>query len=82
MLTDQLADHAIMRMYREGVLNIGRVPDVMQEWQTPSFPDLEEPSAWRLFNAVTHALRDRVMDNPEATPRIHQIIDGILPEVA
>lgn len=76
MLTDQLADHAIMRMYREGVLTVTRIADVMQEWMEPSYPDLEKPTAWRLFNAVTHALRGRVMDNPEATPRLHAIIDG------
>ena len=77
MLTDAAADHAIMQLYRQGVVNIQRVPEVLQEWDTPSYPDLEEPTAWRLFNAVTHALRGRVMDNPDATPRLHQVIDGL-----
>ena len=77
MLTDQQADHAILDFYREGVINIQRVPDVMREWATPSFPDLEQPTAWRLFNAVTHVLSGRVMDNPNATPKLHKIIDGV-----
>ena len=77
MLTDQLADHAILQLYREGVLNIQRVPEVLKEWHEPTYPDLEEPSAWRLFNAVTHTLRGRVMDNPQATPKLHQVIDGV-----
>jgi len=76
MLTDQQADHAILSLYRAGVININRVPDVMAQWHEPSFPDLEEPSAWRLFNAVTYALRGRVMENPNATPKLHQVIDG------
>lgn len=76
MLTDQQADHAVMQLYRGGVINIQRVPEVIQEWDAPSFPDLEEPTAWRLFNAVTHALNGRVMERPDATPRLHQVIDG------
>jgi len=81
MLTDQQADHAILDLYREGVVNLQRVPDVMAQWEKPSFPDQEQPSAWRLFNAVTHALNGRVMDKPEATPKLHQIIDGVCHEV-
>lgn len=77
MLTDEAADHAILDLYREGVLNIQRVPEVMREWATPSYPDLEAPSAWRLFNAVTLTLKGRVMDNPDATPKLHRIIDAV-----
>jgi hypothetical protein len=82
MLTDQQADHVIMRLYREGVINIQRVPDVVNEWEKPSFPDLEERSAWRLLNATTYALRGRVMERTEATPKLHQILDGVCEEVA
>jgi hypothetical protein len=77
MLTDSQADHAILDLYRQGVINIQRVPDVLKEWEKPSFPDLEEPTAWRLFNAVTHSLAGRVMDNPNSTPTLHRVIDGV-----
>ena len=49
--------------------------------EEPTFPDLEERSAWRLFNSVTYALNGRVMENPNATPKLHQVIDGICEEL-
>src|SRR5207248_10975814 len=75
ILPDALADHAILRLYREGIINIQRVPEVMEEWEHPTFPDLEERNAWRMFNAVTHVLSGRVIENPQATPRLHKVLD-------
>jgi hypothetical protein len=80
-LTDHQADHAILELYREGVINIQRVPDVMAQWEHPTFPDLDDRNAWRLFNAVTFALNGRVIENPQATPKLHRIIDTVCEEV-
>ena len=78
MLTDERADHAIMNMYREGIVNLQRIPDVLKEWDEPSFEEFQtQRSAWRLFNAATYALTGRVTDNPNATPKLHQVIDGV-----
>jgi len=78
MLTDERADHAVLNMYREGIVNLQRIPDVLKEWQEPSFEEFQtERSAWRLFNAATFALTGRVTDNPNATPRLHKVIDGV-----
>lgn len=82
LLTDQLADHAILRLYREGVINIHRVPDVLAQWEDPTFPDLDDRNAWRLFNAVTFALNGRVIENPQATPTLHKVIDQVLETVS
>lgn len=81
MLSDQRADHAILSLYRNGVLNIQRVPDVVEQWQKPAH-DYGPPSAWRLFNAVTHALTGRVAENPRVTADLHQVIDGVCEHVA
>jgi hypothetical protein len=78
---DQRADHAILDLYREGVINIQRVPDVIKQWEHPTFPDLDDRNAWRLFNAVTFALNGRVIENPQATPKLHKIIDGVCCEL-
>jgi hypothetical protein len=80
-LTDQAADHAILRLYREGVINVQRIPDVLAQWEEPTFPDLDQRNVWRLFNSVTHSLHGRVMDNPKATPKLHQILDGVCEEI-
>jgi hypothetical protein len=45
------------------------------------FPDLEQRNAWTMFHAVTDALNGRVMDKPDATPKLHQIIDGVCSEI-
>jgi hypothetical protein len=76
MLTDQQADHAILGMYREGIINIQRVPDVLKQWEEPEH-DWGDRTAFRLFNAATFALTGRVMENADATPRLHQVIDGV-----
>jgi hypothetical protein len=82
ILTPQLADHAIMALYRMGVINIQRIAEVNKEWCDPTFEELNESySAWRLFNAVTFALNGRILENPRATPRLHQVIDGVCEEV-
>jgi hypothetical protein len=41
----------------------------------------DHANVWRLFNWVTHALKGRVMDNPAATPRLHQILDGVCDKI-
>jgi hypothetical protein len=82
LLTDELADHAVMNMYRDGIINLQRIPDVLKEWQEPFFEEFEERNAWRLFNAATFALTGRVVENPTATPRLHAIIDGVCERLA
>lgn len=75
MLTDPQADHAVLTMYRKGIVNIQRVPAILDEWEKPSFEGFEDRNAWRLFNAVTHSLEGRVAENPSATARLHEVID-------
>jgi Domain of unknown function (DUF932) len=78
IFTDQMADHAIMRMWREGTIGVQRIADVAKEYDEPSFDDFKESrSAWRLFNAATYALTGRVVENATITPRLHQVIDGV-----
>jgi len=68
-------DHAIMQLYRMGVINLTRIADVLEAYENPPF-DWGGPSAWRLFNATTFALTGKVAENPAATRQLHQVIDG------
>ena len=79
-LADELADHAIMQMYRRGIINVQRVPDVLKQWEEPEH-DWGDRTAWRMFNAATFALHGRVMENATITPRLHQVIDGVCERV-
>src|SRR5690349_20096033 len=78
-LSDELADHAIMEMYRRGIINVQRIPDVLKEYEEPTH-DWGEPTAWRMFNAATFALAGRVMDS-DVTPRLFTVIDGVCEHV-
>lgn len=76
LLSDAMADQLIMRMYREDVINLQRIPDVMQQWEEPEC-DWGEKTAWRLFNATTFAIKNKVMERPAATQTLHGIIDAV-----
>lgn len=75
-VTPQLAHHAIMQMFKEDVINVTRIPDVLEQWERPAH-DWGEQTAFRLFNAATFALNGRVAENPAATTRLHRIVDTV-----
>jgi len=75
-ITEQEADHAVLTMYRKGVLNLQRVPEVLTQFEHPSH-DWGDKTAWRLFNAATFALSGKVAERPTLTKALHQIIDGV-----
>jgi len=81
VLTDELADHVILEMYRQDVINVQRIPDVLKEWETPSFEEFQERNAWRLFNAATFALIGKVVENTGLTPRLHKVMDTVCERV-
>lgn len=76
-ITPVQADHAIMQMYRDNVINVTKIADVWQEWEKPTFEEYEEHNAWRLFNATTFVLNGNVVGNPRACTRLHEIINGV-----
>lgn len=79
-LSDDDADRAIMKMYREDIINVTRIADVLGQWEKPVH-DWGGKTAWRLFNATTFALTGKVMEKPAVTTRLHQVIDGICERV-
>lgn len=71
------ADHAIMEMYRNDVINLTRIGEVWREFEHPSFTEMGgEKTAWALFNAATFVLNGRVVGEPRNTQNLHRIIDG------
>lgn len=75
-LTDDQADMTIMKMYREDIINVTRIADVLSQWERPTH-DWGDKTAWRLFNATTFALTGKVMEKPAVTTKLHQVIDGV-----
>ena len=74
--SDEQADHAVLSLYRSGVLNIQRVPDVLNQWEAPAH-DWGEKTAWRLFNAATFALTGKLAENPSTSTTLHRVIDEL-----
>lgn len=81
-LTIETADHAIVEMFRGGILNIQRVPKVLDTYMKPPHEEWGQGTAWTLFNATTAALEGQVSENPSVTADLHKIIDGICHPVA
>ena len=75
-LTDTMADHAILDLYRQDVIGIQAVGHVLKAWEEPPH-DWGDRTAWRLFNAATFALEGKVAEKPDLTKRLHQVIDGV-----
>ena len=76
-LTNQQADHAALNLYREGVLNLQRLPEQLQEYEKPRTEGYGARNAWRLFNAATFVLTGRVAENPRLTHKLHKVVDGV-----
>src|SRR5580658_10502497 len=79
-VTDEAADHAILTLYRDQVIGVQRIADVVEGWERPSH-DWGAKTAWRLFNAATFALAGKVAENPGLTKQLHQVIDGVVETV-
>ena len=74
-VTDAVADHAILSMYRQDIIGVQRIADVLEQWERPAH-DWGDKTAWRLFNAATFALAGKVVERPDLTKQLHQVIDG------
>ena len=79
-LTDMMADHVIMQLHRDHVLNVQRIPEVLHAWEKPEH-DFGDKSAWRMFNAVTGVLAGRITENPGVTRTLHRVIDSVCQRV-
>lgn len=73
---DPAADHAILQLYRRGIINLQRIAPILDQWERPEH-DWGDKTAWRLFNAVTLVLSGRVAENPAMTRDLHEVIEGV-----
>ena len=77
-LTEAGAHDLVIRALDADVLPVTRVPTVLSEWRTPRYPEFAEsgPTVWRLFNAVTEALKARNLPMlPYRTQALHGLLD-------
>lgn len=75
-LTDQVADHAIMSMYRQDIIGVQAIGHVLKAYDEPPH-DWGDKTAGRLFNATTFALAGKVTERPDLTTSLHKVIDNV-----
>lgn len=80
-LTDDRADQLIMQMFRRGIINTTRIPEVLEQWENPSC-DWGDKTAYRLFNGATWSLKPKVADKPQLTQDLHRLIDAVCADAA
>ena len=67
----------ICEMYRRGIVNTSRMGKVIEQWDNPDH-DFGGRTAWRLFNAVTEALKGSpVLDMPQRTIKLQTLLDEV-----
>ena len=72
-----IADHLIVEMLRQGIVNTSRVEKVVKEWDEPSH-DFGGRTAWRLFNAATEALKGSPLPQmPQRTITLQALLDQV-----
>jgi len=74
-VTDEVADHAIMNLFRRDIIGVQAIGHVLKAFEEPPH-DWGDKTAWRLFNAATFALAGKVAERPDLTKQLHQVIDG------
>lgn len=79
-LDSRQADHAIMQLYRAGIIGVQRIAEILEAYEKPPY-DWGGVTAYRLFNAVTLTMEGRVMESPGVTAKLHSVIDDLCEEV-
>ena len=74
--SDQLADHAILDLYRREVIGVQAIGHVSKTFDELPH-DWGDRTACRLFNAPTYALAAKVAEWPDLTKQLHNVIDGV-----
>jgi len=77
-LTDSQVHDLVIRALDTQVVPVTRIPTVLTEWRTPRHEEFERDgkTAWRLFNAVTEALKGNMDALPSRTTTLHGLLDA------
>jgi hypothetical protein len=75
-LNAKQVDHAIMQLFRSGIIGVQRITEVLDAYEKPQC-DWGGETAYRLFNAVTFTMNGRVMESPATTAQLHDLMDTV-----
>lgn len=78
-LSDQHADSLMLRSYEQAIIPLKTLPQVIEAWRSPAYPEFEQRNLWSLLNAFTSALNGRSQSNPQRfalqTIRLNALLD-------
>ena len=77
-ITDRDAHDLTIRLVDKGAINIGDIKNVLKEWREPRYPVFvaSGKTVWRLFNAVTEAIKGDLWRLPVRTTKLHALLDS------
>lgn len=70
------AHDLVIRATDVGVCSNQLIPEILQEWRQPRYPQFEERNMWSLFNAFTEALKGgSLTELPKRAAALHGLLD-------
>lgn len=74
---DAQAHDLLIQAFDARILPVTKLPTALQEWRTPRHAEFAEngKTAWRLWNALTEALKGSLDQLPRRTTALHGLID-------
>jgi hypothetical protein len=72
------ANDLLVRTIEAGVLPVTKLKTALAEWKEPRHEEFKAagPTLWRLYNAITEAIKGRVEPVRLCTPAIHGVFDS------
>ena len=58
------------------VIPVTRIPDVLQEWREPRYPEFAGRNVWSLWNGFTEVLKGNLAELPKRTQALHGVMDA------
>lgn len=65
----------VMRSYRAKAIPARAIAEVVDEYESPRYPEFQSPTLWSYFNSVTEVLK-KYGDLPQRTQRLHGVVDA------
>jgi hypothetical protein len=79
ILDEQMAHHLMVTAVRHNALPASKLPRLIEEWDSPQFPEFQPRTAWSLFNAFTAVEKSRQpWDQMDGTLRLSSTFREVL----
>lgn len=75
-LTDREAHDLMVRAIKVDIVPQSKLLPVLEQWETPAYPDFQPRTLWSLINAFTHVIKENpTQENQNRTLKLHGLCD-------